>query len=165
MRYSAVHVRLRVAVEQRGVHERCKGAAIRLGDGDISVHSGNECGEGSPRAAAAACVSVLGAGAPRSHRHSRKEANEPHDHGGGRERAIRIPAARGACHQSGATDGHHAFLHLCEPGADQRSKHGWTITAYGTNVTNACYITGQTANMNFWSAPAVYGVRIRKRFD
>jgi len=39
----------------------------------------------------------------------------------------------------------------------------WSLTAYGTNVTSAYYITGQTANMNFWSAPAVYGLRIRER--
>ena len=39
----------------------------------------------------------------------------------------------------------------------------WSITAYGTNVTNAYYITGQTGNANFWGAPAVYGVRFRER--
>lgn len=44
------------------------------------------------------------------------------------------------------------------------ARNGWSLTAYGTNVTNAYYITGQTGNANFWSDPAVYGVRIRKAF-
>lgn len=38
------------------------------------------------------------------------------------------------------------------------------LTAYGTNVTNDYYITGQTGNANFWSAPAEYGLRIQKSF-
>lgn len=43
--------------------------------------------------------------------------------------------------------------------------HGpWSVTAYGTNVTGAYYITGQTGNADFWGAPAVYGVRVRERF-
>lgn len=40
----------------------------------------------------------------------------------------------------------------------------WQLTAYGTNVTQDYYITGQTGNADLWSAPAEYGLRIQRSF-
>ncbi len=44
------------------------------------------------------------------------------------------------------------------------NKADWTVTAFGTNVTNSYFATGQTTNADFYNAPAEYGVRLAKRF-
>lgn len=37
----------------------------------------------------------------------------------------------------------------------------WQVTAYGTNLTNKNYVTGQTGTNEFYGAPREYGVRVR----
>jgi iron complex outermembrane receptor protein len=44
------------------------------------------------------------------------------------------------------------------------ARGGWTLTAYGTNLTKQYFITGQTAFQNFWNAPREFGARVNYRF-
>ncbi|MEO9131746.1 MAG: TonB-dependent receptor [Sphingomonas sp.] len=40
----------------------------------------------------------------------------------------------------------------------------WTVEAYGTNLTNRAYVSGQSANNEFYGPPREYGVRFSARF-
>jgi iron complex outermembrane receptor protein len=44
------------------------------------------------------------------------------------------------------------------------ARDGLKIAAYGTNVTHAYFIVGQTGSQNFWNAPVEYGIRISQAF-
>ena len=40
----------------------------------------------------------------------------------------------------------------------------WTVQAYGTNLTDKEYVTGQSGGNQFFGAPREYGLRIRREF-
>jgi len=40
----------------------------------------------------------------------------------------------------------------------------WSIEAYGTNLANTAYVSGQSGNNEFYGAPREYGVRVSTRF-
>jgi len=43
-------------------------------------------------------------------------------------------------------------------------KDNWTLEAYGTNLTNAHYESGQFGNNAFYGAPREGGLRLSTRF-
>jgi iron complex outermembrane receptor protein len=42
--------------------------------------------------------------------------------------------------------------------------HDWYVAAYGNNLANKTYVSGQFGNTEFFGAPRQYGVRVGTRF-
>ena len=40
----------------------------------------------------------------------------------------------------------------------------WTVTAYGTNLTNQHYVAALNSNLDFAGAPRQYGIKVQKVF-
>jgi iron complex outermembrane receptor protein len=45
-----------------------------------------------------------------------------------------------------------------------RRPNGWRVDAYGANLTNKTYVSGQYLNEEFFGAPRQYGIRLEKTF-
>ena len=45
-----------------------------------------------------------------------------------------------------------------------RLPRAWNVEAYGTNLGNKVYVSGQGGNQEFFGPPRQYGVRVNKTF-
>lgn len=43
-------------------------------------------------------------------------------------------------------------------------QEGWRVEAFGTNLTDKTYVSGQFGNNEFYGAPREYGLRVAKQF-